>query len=152
MGNSISAQVDKTKPEEVFRAFKKGFEVTETYRQMYLSNIKQGHNESAAAFMTRVEDLVGQCQWPEAEREGRCIDLYYHRTEHFDVRQYIQNESARKGKSLKWDKVVEEAKHQEHIGKDYARYRKEKGAGSTPTYGDPSFSAHAMSRGLRGLS
>ena len=59
-GNSISAQVDKTKPEEVFRTFKKGFEVTETYwtyRQMYLSNIGQGHNESAAAFMTRVKDL-----------------------------------------------------------------------------------------------
>ena len=90
--------MDTTKPEEVFRAFKKGFEVTETYwtyRQMYLSNIEQGHSESAAAFLTRVKDLVGQCQRPEAEREGRYIGLYYHRTEHSDVIWYVQNESAR---------------------------------------------------------
>ena len=122
-------QVNKENPAKVFRAFKKGFEVTETYwtcRQMYLSNIEQGHNDSAAAFMTRVEDLVSQCQWTEAEREGRHIDLYYHGTEHFDIRCYIQNESAREGNSLMWDKVVDKAKCQECVGKEYARYRKEK--------------------------
>ena len=145
-------QVNKENPAKVFRAFKKGFEVTETYwtyRQMYLSNIEQGHNDSAAAFMTRVKDLVSQCQWTEAEREGRHIDLYYHGTEHFDIRCYIQNESAREGNSLMWDKVVDKAKCQECVGKEYARYRKEKGSSSTPSYGGPSFAADTMSRGFK---
>ena len=144
--------MNKENPVKAFRAFKKGFEVTETYwtyRKMYLINIKPGHNESAAAFTTRVEDLVGQCQWLEGEREGRRINLYYHRTEHFDIRQYKQNESARKGNRLTWDKVVEEAQHQERNGKGYVRYRKEKGAGSTPRYGDPSLCADTMSRGSK---
>ena len=42
-GNSIKSQVNKANPEEVFRAFKKGFEIAETYwtyRQMYISNIE----------------------------------------------------------------------------------------------------------------
>ena len=92
---------------------------------------------------------MAQCQWPEAEREGRCIDLYYHRTKHFDIQRYIQNESAREGVSLTWEKVIDKAKCQEYVGKEYARYRKEKGAGSTPSYGDPSLAADAISRGFK---
>ena len=90
-----------------------------------------------------------QCQWPEAEKGGRRIGLYYHGTEHFDIRHYIQNESDREGGSLMWDKVVEEAKCQEHVGKEYQRYRKEKGDSSTPFYGDPSLAADAVSRGFK---
>ena len=45
--------------------------------------------------------------------------------------------------------LVEEAKHQEHIGKEYARFRRENGGGGTPSYRDPALSADAISRGYK---
>ena len=75
--------------------------------------------------------------------------LYYHVTEHFNVKWYIQNETAREGGDLTWDKLVEEAKHQECIGKEYARFRRENSGGGTPSYGDPALSADAISRGYK---
>ena len=67
-------QYMRADPDQVFRAFKKGFEIAETYwtfRSMYLSSAKQGANKSAAALATWVEDLVAQCEWLERERERR---------------------------------------------------------------------------------
>ena len=58
--------------EQIFKAFKKGFEIAETYwsyRSLYLISAKQSPSESVAALATRVEDLVAQCEWPERERE-----------------------------------------------------------------------------------
>ena len=92
---------------------------------------------------------MAQCGWPEQEREGRYIDLYYHITEHFDIKQYIQNETAREDAHLMWDRLVEEAKHQECIGKEYTRFVRENGGVGTPSYGDPALSADAMSRGYK---
>ena len=63
-----------------------------------------------AALATRVKDLVAHCEWPEREREGRHIDLYYHITDYFDVKWFIQNETAREGANLMWQRLVEEAK------------------------------------------
>ena len=57
-------QVEKSKLEEVFRVFRKGFKTAEmhwTFRQMYLSNAEQSHNETVVAFSVRVEELVVQC-------------------------------------------------------------------------------------------
>ena len=136
----------------IFKAFRKGFEIEETYwtyRSLYLSSAKQCPGETAAALVTRVEDLVAQCKWPDGEKEGRCIDLYYHITEHFDVKQYIQNETTREGGNLTWEKLVEEAKHQERVGKEYGRFRRENGGGGTPSYGDPALAADAISRGYK---
>ena len=133
----------------IIKAFNKGYELEETYwtyRSLYLSIAKQSPGETAAALATRVEDLVAQCQWPDREKEGKCIDLYYHITEHFDIKQYIQNETAREGGNLTWDKLVEEAKHQECVGKDYARFWRENGGGGTPSYGDPALATDAVSR------
>ena len=48
-----------------------------------------------------------------------------------------------------WDMVVEEAKHQERIGKEYSRFRRENGGSSTPSYGDPALAADAISRGYK---
>ena len=148
---SLKQTVCESDPDQVFRAFKKGFEIAETYwtfRSMYLSSAKQGANKSAAALATWVEDLAAQCEWleREREREGRHIDLYYHVIEPFDVKRYIQNETAREGGNLMWDKLVEEAKHQECIGKEYTRFRRENGGGGTPSYGDPALFADAVSR------
>ena len=66
-----------------------------TYRSLYLSSEKQGRGESVAALTTRVEDLVSMCKWPEGQKEQRCINLFYHLSEVFDVRRFIQIETSR---------------------------------------------------------
>ena len=118
-----------------------------TYRSLYLSSEKQGRGETAAALTTRVEDLVSMCKWPDDQKEQRCIDLYYHLSEVFDVRWFIQIETSKEGGNLTWEKLVEEAKRQERVGKEYAKFRRENGGGGTPSYRDPALATDAVSRG-----
>ena len=84
---------------------------------------------------------------PDDQKEQRRIDLYYHLSEVFDVRCFVQIETSREGGNLTWEKLVEEAKHKEHVGKEYAKFRRENGGGGTPSYGDPALAADAVSRG-----
>ena len=147
---SIEATVNKADPLAIINAFKKGYELEETYwtyQSLYLSSEKQGRGETAAALTTRVEDLVSMCKWPDNQKEQRCIDLYYHLSEVFDVRCFVQIETSREGGNLTWEKLVEEAKRQEHVDKEYAKFRRENGGGGTPSYGDPALAADAISRG-----
>ena len=147
---SIEATVNKADPLAIINAFKKGYELEETYwtyRSLYLSSEKQGRGETAAALTTRVEDLVSMCKWPDNQKEQRRIDLYYHLSEVFDVRCFIQIETSREGENLMWEKLVEEAKCQQRVGKEYAKFRRENGGGGTPSYGDPALAADAVSRG-----
>ena len=148
---SIKASVSQDDPQAIITAFKKGYELEETYwtyRDLYLISDKQGKAESAAALATRVEDLVSMCKWPDQQKEARCIDLFYHLSEVFDVRGFVQIEMMKEGGgNLMWEKLVEEAKHQECVGKEYAKFRRENGGSGTPTYGDPAPAADAVSRG-----
>ena len=147
---SIEASVNKADTVAIITAFKKGYELEETYwmyQSLYLSSEKQGRGESAAALATRVEDLVSMCKWPDNQKEERCIDLFYHLSEVFDVRCFIQIETSREGGNLTWEKLVEEAKCQEHVGKEYAKFMRENGGSGTPSYGDPGLAADAVSRG-----
>ena len=48
-----------------------------------------------------------------------------------------------------WEKLVEGARHQEHVGKEYAKFRRENGGSGTPSYGDPALAADAISRGYK---
>ena len=147
---SIEATVNQKDPLAIIKAFKKGYELEETYwtyRSLYLSSEKQGRGETAAALTNRVEDLVSMCKWPDNQKEQRCIDLYYHLSEVFDVRRFVQIETSREGGNLTWEKLVEEAKRQEHVGKEYAKFRRENGGGGTPSYRDPALAADTISRG-----
>ena len=117
-----------------------------TYRGLYLSSEKQGRGETAAALATRVEDLVSMCKWPDDQKEQRRIDLYYHLSEVFEVRRFIQIETSREGGNLTWEKLVEEAKCQERVRKEYAKFRRENGGSGTPSYGDPALAADTVSR------
>ena len=119
---SIEATVNKEDPLAIIKAFRKGYELEETY-WTYLSSEKQGRGETAAALATRVADLVNLCKWPDEQKEQRHIDLYYHLSEVFDVRRFVQIETSREGGNLTWEKLVEEAKLQEHVGKEYAKFR-----------------------------
>ena len=144
--------MDKIKPLAIITAFKKGYKLEETYwayRSLYLSSEKKDKGETAATLATRVEDLVNMCQWPADQKEQRCIDLFYHLTDFFDVKLYVQNETIRDGGNLTWEKLVEEAKHQERVGKEYAKFRRENGGGGTPSYGDPALAVDAISRGYK---
>ena len=122
------------------------------YRSLYLSSEKQRKGETAAALTTRVEDLVSMCKWPAEQKEQRHIDLFYHLTDFFDVKRYMQNETIREGGNFTWEKLVEEAKCQEHVGKEYAKFRRENSGGGTPSYRDPALATDAISRGTRSLS
>ena len=149
---SIEGTVIKERPLAIINTFKKGYELEETYwtyRSLYLSSEKQSKGETAAALTTRVEDLVNMCQWPDDQKEQRCIDLFYHLTDFFDVKCYAQNETIRDSGNLMWEKLVEEAKHQECVGKEYAKFRRENSGGGTPSYGDPALAADAVSRGYK---
>ena len=126
---SIEATVNKKDPLAIINAFKKGYELEETYwtyQSLYLSSEKQGRGETVATLATRVEDLVSMCKWPDNQKEQRCIDLYYHLSEVFDVRCFIQIETNREGGNLMWEKLVEEGKRQECVGKEYAKFRRER--------------------------
>ena len=151
-GPPASKHSHKRRPPCNHQAFKKGYELEETYwtyRSLYLSSEKQGRAETAAALATRVEDLVNLCKWPDEQKEQRRIDLYYHLSEVFDVRRFVQIETSREGGNLTWEKLVEEAKRQERVGKEYAKFRRENGGGGTPSYGDPALAADAVSRGYK---
>ena len=87
------------------------------------------------------------CKWLDNQKEERRIDLFYHLSEVFDVRRFVQIETSREGGNLMWEKLVEEAKCQECVGKEYAKFRRENGGGGTPSYGDPALAADAVSRG-----
>ena len=103
----------------------------------------------ASALATRVEDLVSMCKCPAKQKEQRRIDLFYHLTDFFDVKCYMQNETIKDGGNLTWKKLVKEAKHQERVGKEYAKFRRENGGGGTPSYGDPALAADAICRGYK---
>ena len=149
---SIEGSVNKEDPLAIINAFKKGYELEETYwtyRSLYLISEKQSKGEMAATLTTRVEDLVSMCKWPAEQKDQRRIDLFYHLTDFFDVKRYVQNETIRDGGNLIWEKLVEEAKCQEHVGKEYAKFRRENSGGGTPSYGDPDLAADAISRGYK---
>ena len=115
-----------------------------------MSSEKQSKVEMAAALATIVEDLVNMCKWPAKQKEQRRIDLFCHLTDFFDVKCYVQNETMREGGNLMWEKLVEEAKHQECVGKEYAKFRRENGGSGIPSYGDPALAADAISGGKGG--
>ena len=149
---SVKASVNKEDPLAIINAFKKGYELEETYwtyQSLYLSSEKQSKGEMVATLTTRVEDLVSMCKWPDEQKEERCIDLFYHLTDFFDVKHYAQNETSREGGNLMWEKLVEEAKCQECVGKEYTKFRRENCGGGTPCYGDPALAADAISRGYK---
>ena len=111
-------------------SWKRHTECTEAFISAVRS--KDG-GEMAATLAPRVEDLVNLCKWPAEQKELRRIDLYYHLSEVFDVRRFVQIETRREGGNLTWEKLVEEAKRQERVGKEYAKFRRENGGGGTPS-------------------
>ena len=81
--STISKKVDAMQGNEIFKAFKKGMEISDSYwaaRKVYLSGVKQGPRETATELAVRVEDMILQGKWPENETQNHRIDLYYKAT------------------------------------------------------------------------
>ena len=70
------------------------------FRDQYLSHVRQGSSETATELTICIEDLVLQYKWPDGQTECCCIDLCYHATKFYEVRQFIQTETAKKEVSL----------------------------------------------------
>ena len=152
--STISKTVDAKKGNEIFKAFKKGMEISDTYwsaRKAYLSGVRQGPKETAAELAVRVEDMVLQGKWPENETQNRRIDLYYKATAYYEIQRYIQDQTSREGNELTWEKLVQEAKRQERTVLEYKDFKMDAGnTGSTPTYDNPALNADAVGRFNRG--
>ena len=142
------------KGNEVFKAFKKGMEISDSYwsaRKAYLSGVRQGPRETAAELAVRVEDMVLQGKWPDNETQNRHIDLYYKATAYYEIQRYIQDQSSREGNELTWEKLVQEAKRQERTVLEYKDFKMDAGnTGSTPTYDNPALNADAVGKFTRG--
>ena len=86
--STISKKVDAKQGNEIFKAFKKGMEISDSYwaaQKAYLSSVRQGPRETAAELAVRVKDMVLQGKWPENETQNRRIDLYYKATAYYKV-------------------------------------------------------------------
>ena len=64
--NQLSAE-DQKKPDKVFTAFANNFERSSSHwqaRDEYLSNIKQGKQQTMSELDINIKDLVRRCQFP----------------------------------------------------------------------------------------
>ena len=154
--NTISKKVNAADGEEVFRAFRKGMEISDTYwsaRKAYLSGVNQGPTETAAELAVRIKDMVLQGKWPENETQNRRIDLYYKATAYYEIQRYIQDQTGKEGNELTWEQLVHEAKRQERTVLEYKDFKRNAGnTGSTPTYDNPALNADAVGKFTRGCS
>ena len=92
---ALKDQVDEDKQSDadtVFKAFANNFEKSFSHwqaRDEYLSDIKQGKQQTTAELDIDIKDLVRRCQFQQAEQEPIKIDLLYHATAHFEVSKFV---------------------------------------------------------------
>ena len=126
--------------DKVWAVFDGSFEKSGTfwqYREEYLSDFRQGPNKTAAELDLSIRTLVTKCQFLEAERDRRRVDLLFHATKHYEVKKAIQDA---KGDDLTFDKLIETAKKIERSKVESANY---KGHFSRS---QPPFQANAVSK------
>ena len=81
---------DQASSDKVFEAFANSFEKSSSYwqaREEYLGDIKQSKQQTTAELDIYIKDLVRRCQFSRTEVEARKMDLLYHATVHFEVRE-----------------------------------------------------------------
>ena len=107
--------------------------------------MRQGSSETATELTICIEDLVLQYKWPDGQTECCCIDLCYHATKFYEVRQFIQTETTRKEVSLTWDILIEKAKHLDHTCQEYKEHQETNSdTGSMQSHSNPALNADAV--------
>ena len=131
---------DEDDVDKVWAVFDGSFEKSGTfwqYREEYLSDFRQGPNETAAELDLNIRTLVTRCQFLEDERDRRRVDLLFHATKHYEVKKAIQDA---KGDDLTFEKLIETAKKIERSKVDSANYK------SNFSRSQPPFQANAVSK------
>ena len=84
---------DRKVVKEVWDAFEKSFEQSTSFwhfRDAYLADFRQDDSETMANLDLRIKQTVRGCQWQKESEEERMIDLLYHATIYYEIRNFVQ--------------------------------------------------------------
>ena len=134
----------------MFKAFANSFEKSSSHwqaRDEYLCDIKQDKNQTTAELDIYIKDLIRRCQFPPEDQESRKIDLLYHATTHFEVRNFIHNA---KHEELKYDRMIEVAKAHERTCQEYQIHKQAHSmANPSNSYANPLIQTNALSKSFQ---
>ena len=114
--------------------------------QRHLSSRFQAgtETETTADLDLHIKQTVRGCQWKKESEEEQMINLLYHATIYYEIRQYIQESEPA---TLKYEMVIEKAKAHKRICLKYKDHQaSHRGANSMPSYNNPLLSAHATNK------
>ena len=129
--------------------FEKSFEQTAShwhYIDQFLSDFRQEPDESTADLDIRIRELVKGCKFPDEQVECRRLELLYHATNLFVIREYIVDTP-----NVRYEECVKKAKQHERTISDFKDHASSRGAtgSSIPSFQDPLLTAHAVQRSRR---
>ena len=139
---------DQVKSEEVFKVFANSFEKSSSHwqaRDEYLSDLKQGKQQTTAELDIYIKDLVRRCQFKQQEQDQRKIDILYHATAHFEVRKFVHNT---KQGELSYDKMIEVAKAHERTCHEYQQH-KQAHSSTVSNYQNPLIQTNALAKSFQ---
>ena len=134
--------------EQVFKVFANSFEKSSSHwqaRDEYLSDIKQGKQQTTAELDIYIKDLVRRYQFKQQEQEACKIDILYHATAHFEVRKFVHNA---KPAELTYDKMIEVAKAHGRTCHEYQQH-KQAHAGPVSNYQNPLIQTNALTKSFQ---
>ena len=124
--------------------FEKSFEQTAShwhYIDQYLSDFRQEPDESTADLDISICELVKGCKFPEDQVECRRLELLFHATNLFVIREHIVDTP-----NARYEECVKKAKQHERTVSDFKDHASSRGAtgSSIPSFQDPLLTAHAV--------
>ena len=132
---------------QVWDTFEKSFEQSTSFwhfRDAYLADFRQEELETTADLDLRIKQTVRGCQWEKEQEEERMIDLLYHATIYYEIRQFVQESNLT---TITYEMVIEKAKAHERNVLEYKNHQASHGgANSAPSHNNPLLSAHALSK------
>ena len=141
-------QADNKNPAKDINAFwdyfEKSFEQTAShwhYIDQYLSDFRQEPDESTADLDIRIRELVKGCNFPEEQVECRRLELLFHATNLFVIREHITDTP-----NVRYEECIKKAKQHERTMSDFKDHASSHGAtgSSIPSFQDPLLTAHAV--------
>ena len=139
----------QTDADEVFKAFVSSFKKSSSHwqaRDEYLSDIKQGKQQTMAKLDIYIKNLVRRYQFKQAEQEPHKIDLLYHATAHFGVRKFVHNA---KPEELTYDKMIEVANAHERTCHKYQIHKQACSVVSPSNYSNPLLQTSTLSKSFQ---
>ena len=131
--------------------FEKSFKQTTShwhFIDQYLSDFRQGPDESTADLDLHIKELVKGCKFPEAQVERRQLELLYHATDLFVIREHIVDNPG-----ATYEDCIKKAKQHERTVSDFKDHALSRGATSSsiPSFQNPLLTAHAVQHWRRAI-